>query len=94
VVDTKDLPLAIALSAAVPLHIMGFQAAGGPTFEDFGRAQQFSSELGERGDVLLFGGGRKGEAAKLFNETARALAVLAFVPGGVTIFGQHYESHE
>lgn len=84
--------LAIAMSAAVPLQIMRLEEKGGPTDEDMKKAQEVSGKLGERGDVLLFGGGKKGEVADLFNGTAHAIAVLAFVPGGITIFGQHFEA--
>ena len=87
-----DNPLAIAMSAAVPLHIMRLKEKGGPTAEDMKKAQATSDKLGERGDVLLYGGGKKGECADLFNQTAAAIAVLAFVPGGVTIFGSHFEA--
>jgi hypothetical protein len=54
-----------------------------------------SAVLGERGDVLLFGAGKKGkkgEVAEIFNGLARALAVLSFFPGGVTLFGSHWET--
>jgi hypothetical protein len=87
--------LSIALSAAVPLHIIELQAKGGPDAEDLKKATAMSSVLGERGDVLLFGGGKKGkkgEVAEIFNGLARALAVLSFVPGGVTLFGNHWET--
>jgi hypothetical protein len=86
--------LSIALGAAVPLHIEEIRKAGGPTVEDFKAASGFSGDLAHRGDVLLFGGGKKGEAAELFNKTARAIAVLAFLPGGVTLFGNHWEVKE
>jgi hypothetical protein len=32
------------------------------------------------------------EVAEIFNGLARALAVLSFVPGGVTLFGSHWET--
>ncbi|MEK6609189.1 MAG: hypothetical protein AABZ30_16140 [Myxococcota bacterium] len=40
----------------------------------------------------MFGGGKPGEVADLFNRTAKAIAVLSFAPGGVTVFGQHWEA--
>ena len=57
------------------------------------KAQETSQILGERGDILLFGGGKKGECAEIFNRTAHAIAVLAFVPGGVEIFGSRFEAN-
>jgi len=89
---TQDHPLAIAMGAAVPLHIMQLQEKGGPDAADMKRAQETSDMLGERGDVLLHGGGKKGESSDLFNRTAHTVAVLAFVPGGIDIFGQHFEA--
>ena len=83
--------LMLMMQMAVPLYIERLKEKGGPTPEDMKKAQETSDMLGERGDVLLCGGGKKGECAELFNRTAAAIAVLAFVPGGVTIFGGHWE---
>ena len=84
--------LGIALSVAVPLHIGDLKKKGGPDSADFQKATSFSSTLGERGDVLLFGGKKKGEQAELFNKTAFAIAVMSFVPGGISLFGEHWET--
>ena len=86
-----DNGLAIAMSAAVPLHIIQLQEWGGPSQEDLDSMVELAPLLGEKGDILLFGGGKKGECADLFNKTAHAIAVMAFCPGGIDIFGQHYE---
>jgi len=49
--------------------------------------------LAERGDRLIYRGEEDGETARLFNALARALAVLAFVPGGVPpVFGQSFDA--
>jgi hypothetical protein len=80
-----------ALQLAIPLWIERIKAKGGPDAEDRKKAQETSQILGERGDILLFGGGKKGECADQFNRTAHAVAVLAFVPGGIDIFGSHFE---
>lgn len=87
-------PISTAMQTAVPLYIEQLREKGGPDRHDMERAQTVSGTLGERGDVLLFGGGKKGECAEMFNETARAIAVLAFCPGGVTIFGTHFEAEK
>jgi len=87
--------LAIAMSAAVPLHIISLKDKGGPTKEDFSALQETSDILGEKGDILLFGSNNKkdkGLCADIFNKTAKAIAILSFVPGGINIFGQHYLS--
>lgn len=80
-------PLAVALEAAVPLRIMEFRRRGGPSPAEIESVREFSRVLGAKGDVLMFGG-RKGEAAALFNELARCIAVCAFQPGGISIFGR------
>ena len=92
VTEFKDHPLPIALSAAVPLWIMEIEACGGPTVEDLISSRAFAETLGERGDILQFRGGKPGETAKLFSQAARAIAILSFCPGGVTLFGEHWEA--
>jgi len=89
--NQNDHPLYAAMGAAIPLYIKELQARGGPNHEDRQKAQKTSDLLGELGAVLLCGGGKKGEVADLFNRTAHAVALLAFVPGGVDLFGQHFE---
>lgn len=84
-------PIALYLGCAVPLEIAALESAGGPDADDYAAAQAFGRELAARGDVLLYGG-KPGEAADLANRTARAVAVLAFSPGGVTLFGEHWEA--
>lgn len=83
--------LSIAMSAAVPLRIMGMYEKGGPDDGDFVRAQKAGQLLGEKGDLLMFKSKKEGETARIFNETAHAIAVLSFCPGGITIFNQHFE---
>lgn len=84
--------LSSMMQLAVPLWIERMRAKGGPDDEDRKKAQETSEILGERGDILLHGGGKPGECADQFNRTAQAVAVLAFVPGGVDIFGSHFEA--
>jgi len=81
-----------ALQLAVHLWIERIKAKGGPDAEDRKKTGETSDILGERGDILLFGGGKQGEAADQFNRTAHGIAVLAFMPSGVTLFGQHWEA--
>lgn len=85
-------PLPGWLGMAVPLHLLDLKERSGPDEADLHAARAFSKTLGERGDVLLFGSKKQGEAAKLANDLAHAIAVLAYCPGGITIFGQHWES--
>ena len=80
--------LSDSISAAVPLWISELEALGGPDDSDLRQACEVAGVLAERGEGLIFGGAG---AAGLFNRFARAIAVLAFTPGGVTVFGRHYE---
>lgn len=84
-------PLPAFLSASVPLLMREMKSAGGPTPEQFASLSDFSQTLGERGDALLFGG-KSGEATQLANQLAHSIAVLSFVPGGIRIFGMHFEA--
>ena len=79
----------IMLQAAVPLRIMGIQARGGATAADFARVISYNEELGS--EYLLFRSPKAGETARLFNLLSEAIAILAWVPGGITIFEDHYE---
>lgn len=90
--ERKDL-LSMTLSAAVPLGMIAMAEKGGPGADDMRRAQKAGDLLGAKGDRLLFGG-KKGEAAKLFNDLSHAIVVLSFCPGGITIFGQHFEGNK
>lgn len=44
------------------------------------------------GDVLLYGE-TKGKPAQIFNKLAKAIAFMAFQPGGISILGMHFEAH-
>jgi hypothetical protein len=85
-----------ALSVAVPLRIAELLA-----LDDDDRAftvdawrQAAVQPITERGDLLLYGCGKsrseRGKSAQTFNHLARALAALAFHPGGVRFAGRHW----
>jgi len=66
---------------------------GGPAQSDFEEIQDNCLEkLMERGDILLYGGGNKGECANIFNQVANAIAIMSFLPGGIKIFGRMWIS--
>ena len=46
-------------------------------------------EIACKGDVLMYGG-KRGEAAQAFGHLARAVAVGALLPGGITFAGRHW----
>lgn len=83
-------PLKDFTALAVPLWIERCKSV--PFDQLQAKVQNASDELGSKGDELLFKSKKKGESARLFNLYAESVAVLSFVPGGVTIFGHHFEA--
>lgn len=76
------------LEVAVRLRMHSFANAGGPSEDDFKRAQAFGQVLAEKGDRLLHR--VEAETAEVFNGLADALAVMSFVPGGVKFGALHF----
>lgn len=89
-VSAPGNPLPQFLACFVPLRIHDLQRRGGPEDWEYTAARAFASDLVEQGDVLLYGGA-PGEAGRLAARLVQTIAVLAFQPGGITIFGQHWE---
>lgn len=56
------------------------------------RAKVCSQHIAEHGDLILFKGKKKGESAEAFNRLAEGVACLAFAPGGVKLWGSHWEA--
>jgi len=90
-VKAKEL-LPLHLDAQIPLYIAELQKKGGPDATDFALVREAGQALAARADRLLHRCGKKGEATDLITALAFGVAVLSFLPGGVTVFGQHWES--
>lgn len=90
---SADHPLAFFLMLSVPLRVMEYKRRGGPQDEDFDRVRGFAQVLAEKGDRLLYKSDVPGETADIANRTADAIAVMSFLPGGITLFGEHWESN-
>lgn len=87
----NDHLLSEMLALAVPIWQGRLKKEDGPTEETWERCRQFVDVLvGPGGEDLLFRGPK---TAELFNDLAYTLAVMSFAPGGVTLFGKHWESH-
>lgn len=80
-----------ALSCAVPLWILRLKHRTWSYVEQ--RAHECAQIVAEKGDVIMFRSKRQGETAAAFNALAEGLACLSFVPGGVKLFGLHFEDH-
>lgn len=88
------------LECMVPLRILEIERAGGPTEREWEAAREFGSAVGEKGDLLLFGPapGQSGlraarhERGALLGRLAEVVACAAFLPGGITVFGLHFDA--
>lgn len=89
---TRGELLRMSVQVAVPLEIAKLKATGGPNKFQWDWTRDFADVLGERGDILQFAEGRKGETATLFVQFVHALAILSFLPGGVEFAGIHFEA--
>lgn len=81
--------LRLSLAAAVPLWAQQLQRT--PLKDLLAEGPDLATYLASKGDVLQFRG-KKGESAEAFNKFARAVTILSFMPGGITLFEDHYEN--
>ena len=88
--SVKHSLLSSTLQLAVPLWIEQLRSRPWEYIEQ--RAKECSQVIAEKGDIILFKSTKKGETAKAFNHLAEGIACLSFVPGGVKIFGGHWEA--
>lgn len=84
--------LRCTLEASVPFRMLELRAQGGPTKAEWEETRAFADVLGSEGDNLLYLSKKKGETARLMRGLIRAMAVMAFVPGGVTAWGLHFDA--
>ncbi len=80
------------LLPAVQQQVAEIKERGGLTAAEIQRAVELCAILGsEKGEIVLYGGGKPGERAEHYNRVAHAVAVLSLLPGGVDLFGCHFE---
>jgi hypothetical protein len=82
----------LTLMVGVPLCMHKIKSTGGPFRSDIKRAHEFAEILAEKGDVLQYGSRDQGEVANLMAQLIEAVAILACLPGGVDVFGMHWET--
>jgi hypothetical protein len=89
-------PLPAALDAAVPLYVERFRRLPPDelerAFADHARLMELATLIGEHGDDLLFRSKKPGASADVFNRVAEGIALLSFCPGGIDLFGRHWEA--
>lgn len=86
-----SLALSPSLSLGVYIEILNIQKKGFISDAMIEDAINSAEIIAVHSDVLMYDN-QSGEAVKIFARLARAVAVLAFQPGGVEIFGQKYEA--
>jgi hypothetical protein len=91
-VNSTHLLMKTHLSAMVPFLIWELKAQGGPTEQDYERVRDYATIFGAQGDQLLFQSKTRGQTADLMNKLVEAMAVMAFVPGGVKAFGLYFNA--
>jgi hypothetical protein len=83
-VTNKELLLA-SLEVAVPLRAAELSLT--PLSKLLADGPALARTIAGSGDVLEFRGAREGATGEVFNAFARAVAILSFLPGGVTVCG-------
>ena len=80
-----------SLEFSVLLHICNLKKQQYIPDRLLSQAKETADLIACEGDTLLYGG-NFGDAAKVFNQVAVSIAVLSFQPGGIKVFGLHFES--
>ena|SRR5271165_4520971 len=81
--------LSTLLATAVTLRIKQLRATGGPTIA---QAQRVTAHL-DRAQAPLFRPPQLDDEDGITRQTVEALAVLAFIPGGVDALGLHCQAN-
>lgn len=80
------------VAAFVPMQIAEYQRQGGPTPFEFALAADYFQRMidaGEGPELLFWEPGKSAAAA---GNLIRLIACLAFQPGGISVFGSHFEA--
>ncbi len=88
--EYKDVLLGNFLKMAVPRYVELLQDA--PYKEIEIKRKKIATTIGSKGDILLYGGKKKGECASVFCDFSEGVAILAmFAKEGVEIFGEKFD---
>jgi hypothetical protein len=87
---TNDSLLSAALGAAVPLWVDQILREGWDDARMRREAEECSTVVASKGDVIMFRSSKRGETAAAFNALAKGVALLSFQVGGVVCFGTRY----
>lgn len=77
------------LQVAVPMWVERWRERyrSWPQERIYARSRELGQVVAEKGDVIQFRGGKKGETAAAFNALAEGLALMSMHPGGVLFLG-------
>jgi hypothetical protein len=90
--NTKLALLQASLGAAVPLWIEQWR---GRSYEERAeRVKELGGIVAHEGDNILFRSKKKGGTSRAFNALAESVAIMSFQPGGIKLFGLHFETKE
>ena len=78
------------LEATVPLLIVELLEQGGPTEHDYASVRSYGRVIAEHSDALLFR--EKAVSSQVMDKLVAGIAVLAFCPGGVRVFGLRFDA--
>lgn len=80
--------LPMCLSAAVPLWI--YRVRNWTSADRHARAMEIGDYIAAHGDIVRHQAMKGESSAEAFNRTAEGIAIGAYQPGGLTIFGLHW----
>jgi hypothetical protein len=81
-----------ALEIGVPLALQDLERRGGPLEHDYEEVRAFAETIATEGADILFRSKKRGVTARLMAQLIRAVAVLAYAPGGVTVARLHFDA--
>ncbi len=84
--------IAAHLDATVPSLIRELLEEGGPTEYHYQRLREHGRYLAEHGDAILFH--QKGTTSEAMNRLVAGVAILAFCPGGIRVFGCEFDARQ
>jgi hypothetical protein len=90
--DTNETLIKSALTVAVPIWIAAVREM--TPEQRMERAHDCLERIQSAGENILYRSKKEGVSADGFNAVAEGIACLAFCPGGVTVFDQHWEAAE
>lgn len=92
---TNNVLLQVTVETGVLLRIQELKQLGlDEVFAEVdARRHEWVDLIASKADILLYGGGKPGDVARVHTALVEALAHLAFVPGGVEFMGIRFDAN-